>query len=636
MKEELKDYSKDILTTVELVFNGISHVVLNKKEQNVYILVDTARAKTQDGASPSGRLQITDVVKFRELMAGFLHVIGKGLRYQPDGNATEKAKTEFDSLVKKSRSPSNLIGYYQELYSIMSELDRDAFAGIDPLLTIRNGSLYMEAFDKRGLRHIQMSLGEELWEVVEPLVDGTAHININEDFIARLGAVTPNAPLQVHIGSDVGDESCTRMWKGTLRKKFSVELEWIRSVLFLQAAAALNLHQVPMVRIDFFNVLYYLRMNKAKTHPSFSWFDPNGQEKSNIEFHLQPGQAPKVVLHPWKEEIVFHDDVYEGEKGLVVHMFNSRRDLRILDRFMPYVESSQFTLFDSALHTCVELSGKGFACTMTLAGFGKGNWYRRLQMETMLPGFSQSSHPQVFDTSGEYTLQGTESLRERKELIAVVLRGDAYFNAGQQRFVKRSLLGVSLDYEKLKYLGTADLDARRYLAENRVEMKANFERGALSFFDSTVEEPPKTEGGEPFVAHPRFILAGNGVLRKVGCTCTEWRTFKERGKGGPCGHVRALWLCYCRDIENLREAKDAGEDTGPRMMDSRSFGKGDDVYTIRYNVQGHKKIYTEQHAHAMRPQRSSTQIYKTDEQVRAVFERRCARLLRKGYTPVEG
>ena len=91
-----------------------------------------------------------------------------------------------------------------------------------------------------------------------------------------------------------------------------------------------------------------------------------------------------------------------------------------------------------------------------------------------------------------------------------------------------------------------------------------------------------------------------------------------------------------RDIENLREAKDAGEDTGPRMMDSRSFGKGDDVYTIRYNVQGHKKIYTEQHAHAMRPQRSSTQIYKTDEQVRAVFERRCARLLRKGYTPVEG
>ena len=66
MKEELKDYSKDILTTVELVFNGISHVVLNKKEQNVYILVDTARAKTQDGASPSGRLQITDVVKFRE------------------------------------------------------------------------------------------------------------------------------------------------------------------------------------------------------------------------------------------------------------------------------------------------------------------------------------------------------------------------------------------------------------------------------------------------------------------------------------------------------------------------------------------------------------------------------------------
>ncbi|MEC7987177.1 MAG: hypothetical protein VX278_18555, partial [Myxococcota bacterium] len=619
-----------------LFFNGFINAVHYKKENNIYILTYTNRAASHPDGKPSGRVRIKDNIKFREILVGFFSVIQKGLRYQPDGDATEKAKSQFDSLIKQSRSPDALIDYYQQLYRIMSELDVDAFAGIDPVLTIRDEMLYIEAFDKQGERHIQMSLDGALWDVIDPLQNGTAHINITEDFVAQLGRISPNVDLFLHIGTDVGDEECERMWKGTLRKVFSIELEWLRSVLLLQAAAALNIHQVPMLRMDFFNILYYLRMHKAKTHPSFSWFDPNGRDKSNVAFHLQPGKAPKLVLYPWEEEIIFHDDVYRGEKGIVVNMFNSRRDLRVLDRFMPYVTNAQFTLFDSALHTCIELSGDGFACTMTLAGFGKGNWYRRLQLETMLPNFAEDAAPQTFLDSGVYTLSGTESLRERKRLIASVLEGNAYFNASKQRFVKRSLLGQALDFEKLKYLGSADIDAHRYVEEDRVDMKANFERGALSFFGSTVVEPPKTEGDAPFTAHPRFVLSAGGVLRKVGCTCSEWNMFKERGKGGPCGHLRALWLVYCRNIEDLREAKDAGEDVGPLVKEVRSFGKGDDAYTIHYNLMGHKKIYTEKHSVGMVVQRSSKQVYKTDEQVRKVFQRRCEALLRKGYTPLEG
>ena len=111
MKEELKDYSKDILTTLEVVFNGISHAVHDKKEQHVYILTDTNRAASHPDGKPSGRVRIKDNIKFREILVGFFSVIQKGLRYQPDGDATEKAKSQFDSLIKQSRSPDALIDF---------------------------------------------------------------------------------------------------------------------------------------------------------------------------------------------------------------------------------------------------------------------------------------------------------------------------------------------------------------------------------------------------------------------------------------------------------------------------------------------------------------------------------------------
>ena len=233
MKEERKDYSKDILTELELSFGGISHVVLTESEQNIYLLVDKKRADP----APAGRVEIKDIVRFREVLVGFLSMVQRGLRYQPDGKE-KKAQREYERLVNQSRSGVLGIGYYQELYRIMSEVDVDAFAGIDPLLTIREGAFYIEAFDKRGQRHIQLSLDEHFWEVITPLVDGTAHINITESFIAQLGAIKPNTPLYLQVGKDAGDEACSRRWKGTLRKNFSIELEWLRSVLFLQAAAA--------------------------------------------------------------------------------------------------------------------------------------------------------------------------------------------------------------------------------------------------------------------------------------------------------------------------------------------------------------------------------------------------------------
>ena len=63
----------------------------------------------------------------------------------------------------------------------------------------------------------------------------------------------------------------------------------------MQGSSALSVHHVDMVRVDFFNVLRTLRMNKAKTHKSYG----SEKEVDDIVFHLEPGSAPWIEIQPW-------------------------------------------------------------------------------------------------------------------------------------------------------------------------------------------------------------------------------------------------------------------------------------------------------------------------------------------------
>ena len=76
-------------------------------------------------------------LQFLEILKGFFACIKKGLLYQSSDSEVQKV---LDSLKKGI-----------ELYSKMFSYTKDEKAGkigLDPLLTIRNGVCYLEAFDK--------------------------------------------------------------------------------------------------------------------------------------------------------------------------------------------------------------------------------------------------------------------------------------------------------------------------------------------------------------------------------------------------------------------------------------------------------------------------------------------------------
>merc|ERR1712072_934460 len=104
----------------------------------------------------------------------------------------------------------------------MSEVEADGFAGIDPLLTIHQGTCYLEAVDKRGKRSLLLSLDPTLWEEGFEFEDGTTNINITPDFIQGLTGISARFPLDIEIGAHIGDEQNKSQWCGEITKTFAI------------------------------------------------------------------------------------------------------------------------------------------------------------------------------------------------------------------------------------------------------------------------------------------------------------------------------------------------------------------------------------------------------------------------------
>ena len=324
-----------------------------------------------------------------------------------------------------------------------------------------------------------------------------------------------------------------------------------------------------------------------------------------------------------------------GGNGISAAWAGGRNGREVLDRFLPYVKDANFTLLDSSLHVCLDIGGDGFQCSIVLQGFSKYNWPRRLQMETMLPPFVARTDSTVLNLLTEkriFALTGDETLLEKKQYIAEVISGEAAFLPAKQSFLRRSLFTETIKVEELQVVGRADTVAREQVAAGRVNMKAQYHtNGNLVFTCSTVTEALREGETEAFVAEPKFELKPDGKLAKVGCSCVVWDNEKERGYGGPCSHVRALWLKYCQEMENLREAKDAGQDTGPVLQEEIKFIRKTEERIVEFDLRTKFKFIERWRKNEESSFRQTVQVYSSEEAVRQTFERRCSALTQRGF-----
>ena len=122
---------------------------------------------------------------------------------------------------------------------------------------------------------------------------------------------------------------------------------------------------------------------------------------------------------------------------------------------------------------------------------------------------------------------------------------------------------------------------------------------------------------------PQMVLADEGQVRKVTCTCA---TFRKHGiKGGPCVHLIALRLAFAE-----KEAKKATTDDAVKF-ETRAFAKreGDVETVVQVSLERDRVKY--RWGRAGQPMRLQTLRFNTDADARAAYFARLADLDAKGY-----
>jgi predicted DNA-binding WGR domain protein len=122
---------------------------------------------------------------------------------------------------------------------------------------------------------------------------------------------------------------------------------------------------------------------------------------------------------------------------------------------------------------------------------------------------------------------------------------------------------------------------------------------------------------------PQMLLADEGQVRRVGCTCAQFR--KAGIKGGPCVHLIALRLAYAE-----REATKAKTDDAV-TFETRAFTRRDAAgeNVVQLSLERSKlKVRWGRAGQAMRLQ---TLKFNTEADARRTYFARLADLDAKGY-----
>lgn len=607
---------------ITMSYNGLSHLDIGEDEQALYLYASKERS------AAGFDIEISNVTAFREALATFFSLIKKELSYRPSSEASGQANDLFQSMRKETSK--TLLETQQMLHhTLLQKYDPAALIGLDAFVTVTANTICFEVFSKRGTLVSMLEISSDLF--TGTLKQGTTNICLTADFIQDLDQLTPRKSLRVKMGTDIGGRS---EYIGALTKIFPCEPLWIRQMLLLNTAPLGRSVEVPMQRIDLFNLMMYLRLHRGKK-----------DDYKELSVSLKPGVKPHFHVEPYGWDYDCSGDIFKGDRALEM-LFFDHRDLMKLDRVMPYVADVKVNLMSTSLPSQWELNCSSFRLLYMTSGFSPANWNRRLQFESMLPKIGENRNAKVLAVlEKEQSLTLGEAVKKtgiseeivKRALAHEVQLGNALYLQLRKTYLYRSLFG-ELDIEEYRYLGRQDQLAYDLVSEGRVEKFAKKRAtGEIEFRESAekcslVREPKKKGQEEDPVFRPRMIVKTSGKLGSVGCDCAHWKAYGERKDvGGPCAHLRALWLQHCLDLEHSRELE---EDNA--LLTKRYAGRKL-VREITIDMAGVKKKLIEEFAPEKTfrdKRRRVVTIYSNEAQARHAFEQRCKHLEKLGFQAV--
>ncbi|HEY4222856.1 MAG TPA: SWIM zinc finger family protein [Myxococcota bacterium] len=582
-------------------------------DNTLALALDTSRG-------PVGvRGRVTDPALFRDALVTLVGIRESDLRYKGRDRAAYLA-----FLMKKGKKANAQIWAAQKAFLESQYGEATHETGIlDPVLTVHPDEVSVEVFSRDESSYARLALKNALFSE-RSAAHGTACVDLSPAVLEPLARLPGYQGLVLDAAlSPAPSPAQPPSPARPLERTWDLPLPWLRGFLQVQSAATLPTAFATLLPIDLYNILYALRMRRAKVPPR------------GLRFELIPGQRPRVVIEPWDIVLEGHGPVVTGGSARIVRMYGRQR-LLLLQRVLPYAQSLTVRLVGPGLPSffCLDL---GLASlTMALSGWTESSWSSAAAFDALMPDPAHAGAladrlaavlaergPTPFLDLVAATNAAPADVRAATQLLS--LRGRALFDVAGQVFRARDLFAQPIDDAELRFGSERERAAHRLLDQPGavVLTKVHAQVGSVEI-SGTV-----TDVDSHRVLEPRFTMDAEGRAQDAGCTCPAVR--RAGLKEGPCEHMVALRIAYGRK----RAADEALRDT----PEGRKLIRAETRTVLRRNADGSAAVWTvslDDHVvYVEQSGRSQRLWFDTDEQARAAYFSRLESLESQGFVSAE-
>ncbi|MCI0702534.1 MAG: SWIM zinc finger domain-containing protein [Planctomycetia bacterium] len=591
-----------------LAYAGASRVLTSGNTAQVELFGNLDRPQVRFDAT------IKNPLRFREAMSALYGVVGSDYRYVP------KDRTQYIAYLRMKRDAAPLgVWHAQQAYfSWMLRNDPLAFCILDPVITVHPDQVMFEVFGKDESTYANLAFAREAFTEVGTTAHGSTNIDFSDALYASVQQMRGYRATKLAIGHE-GVKTSVETRKEVLEKKIQVPDSWLRGFLQVQSAATLPFDHVQLSPMDLYNVLRHLRMNG----------DRKGK-KRGLRYELVPAQQPRIVAEPWETVFTTTGDVFRGKAARLVRVWGRRR-LMTVKRLLPFVQSVDVYLLGSGLPSFWVFRCGDITLTLGLTGFTSANWSSALGFDLLLPRKTQDAEPTKkivsyltdklkADTKELASQTGIKGSSLIEALQLGCQNGELMYDIANGVYRSRPIVEKPLDLVRLQYRNVREKVAHDLLTRRgavKIQSENRIAGIGLELTGQVSVEEDKRD------YRPQMVLADEGQVRKVTCTCA---TFRKQGiKGGPCVHLIALRLAFAE-----KEAKKAKSDDAVKF-ETRAFAKreGDVENVVQISLERDKVKY--RWGLSGQPMRLQTMKFNTEHDARQAYFAKLADLDAKGY-----
>jgi SWIM zinc finger len=543
------------MSTIDLVHQYPERLAVDVDDKAMSLRLPT------DGQRPgpqlSARLHRPAVV--RDALMALGDVLGSDLRRKASDRSDYLAY-----LASKGKGTSKAVWDAQREYLRLkySEAAREE-EPLDPVLTVAGDALRIEVLSRDESMYALLTLRADHAYAASDLVPGTTHLDLQPELMRAFSRIRTYRQTALQVGGAAAAPSSSAHQR-------RVPLRWLRAFGQMQAAALLPAHRFEIAPIDLYNVLFTLRMRKAKKPPR------------GLRYELVPGELPRIVIEPWDLVLTSTGKPYTGTRPIVVRTWGRNR-LSALARVLAHARRIEVHLLGAGLPAFYVVDLGDAQLTVAMSGWTDGGWAGISTFDLLAAGSAADA------TSAALARRLAEGPASLDELAAATgrpreeVRRAALGELGQLRagidlgagvLFARPLLAAELPPDALRFRDAREAEAHRLLGEaKQVKLIKVHDAPEGRTIEGQVEDRKAQR-----TFYPAFTLDREGRTTSASCTCPAFR--RSGIKEGPCEHMMAVRVLFAREQAKLENARSTAEGrklihAETRTLTRRIGGTGD-------------------------------------------------------------